>query len=159
MKTLPLTPPRQGEPWIREHLIEILGVASTVNEYGFIRKSSLTWLAAYPGDLPVQLIHAQAVLKDLAPSQAESLVKKICLVDPLYAEAQQFKFEVLRAIGNPESDFGELYSLAPKQRIFRDKELKKKLPNWAEPLSKIRQYLKEGDFQRASRFPAGSIRI
>ena len=152
MKTFPLTPPRQGEPWTRDQLIEILGVAATVNEFGFIRKSSLTWLAAYPGDLAVQLIHAQAVLKDLSPPQAESLVRKICLVDPLYAEAQQFKFEVDQAIGTIDGEYGELYSLAPKQRIFRDKDIKNNLPNWAEPLSKIRQYLNEGDLTRASSF-------
>ncbi len=150
MKTFPFTPPRQGEPWTRDQLIEILGVAATVNEYGFIRKSSLTWLAAFPGDLPVQLIHAQAVMKDLNPQQAVTLVKNICRVDPLYAEAQQFGFEVYQAIGSHEENYGELYSLAPKQRIFRDKEIKNNLPDWAVPLSKIRQHLADDDFTGAS---------
>ncbi len=152
MKTFPHTPPRQGEPWTRDQLIEILGVASTVNEFGFIRKTSLTWLAAFPGDLPVQLIHAQAVVKDLNPQQAVTLVKNICQVDPLYAEAQQFKFEVYQAIGSHEENYGELYSLAPKQRIFRDKEIKNNLPDWAEPLAKIRQHLADEDLTGASNF-------
>ena len=35
------------------------------DEYSFIRKAALGWLAVFPGDLPVQLIHAQAVGKTL----------------------------------------------------------------------------------------------
>jgi len=52
MKKTPQTPPRQGQPWQRDQLIEIFGVAAAVNEYNFIRKTTLAWLAIYPGDLP-----------------------------------------------------------------------------------------------------------
>ncbi|MCJ7733100.1 MAG: hypothetical protein MUP11_01005, partial [Anaerolineales bacterium] len=147
----PLSPPRQGEPWYREQLIEILGVAAAVNEYSFIRKTALGWLAVYPGDLPIQLIHAQAVARTLKTSQAVALLEKICLTDPEYVEAQQVRFEIAADEGNKERINGEYYSLAPNQRAFRDTELKNQLPGWAQPLAKIRASLAKGDFEEASR--------
>jgi len=145
MKTIPHTPPRLGEPWRRDQLLEILGAASAVNEFGFIRKASLTWLAAFPGDLPVQLIHAQAAAIDLGSSQAFPLLDKICQADPEYAEAQQFRFELYQETGINQLYAGELFALAPKQRIFKKKEIKENLPAWAESLSKIRRFVIEDD--------------
>ena len=155
MKTLPITPHRQGEPWSREQLVEILGVAAAVNEYGFIRKSSLAWLAAFPGDLPLQLIHAQAVAKDLGSNQAAPLLEKICRTDPEYAEAQQFRYELSLNSENLENHLGDLFALAPGQRIFRSQETRKRLPVWAEPLSRIRKLLADDNsIQAAELLPA-----
>jgi hypothetical protein len=150
MKTYPLNPPRQGEPWRRDHLVEILTVAAAVNEYGFIRKSSLAWLAAFLGDLPLQLIHAQSTSIDLGPGPALPLVEKICQADPAYAEAQQLRFELGQKLGGSALNYGELYALAPGQRIFRDQDIIDKLPVWAEPLAKIRRQLSEGNLAGAA---------
>ncbi|NQS90968.1 MAG: hypothetical protein HQ574_01045, partial [Chloroflexi bacterium] len=146
----PLSPPRQGEPWHREQLVEILGVAAAVNDYSFIRKAALGWLAVYPGDLPIQLIHAQAVARTLKTIQAFALLEKICLTDPEYVEAQQMRFEVATTEGNRERIQGEYYSLAPNQRAFRNAELKEQLPGWSQPLAKIRASLAKDDFEGAS---------
>jgi hypothetical protein len=151
MKTIPHIPPRKGEPWSRTQLIEILDAGSAVNEYGFIRKTCLIWLASFPGDLPIHLIHAQAVAKDLGSEKATPLVDKICQFDPEYAEAQQFRYELLQEPGINPASVGELYALAPKQRIFRDKELKKSLPDWAEPLARIRQLISENNLKKAGK--------
>jgi len=94
MKNTPLTPAHQGQPWHRDQLLEILGIAAAVNEFSFIRKAALAWLAIYPGDLPVQLIHAQASAKATRNAQALSLLDSICQTDPDYAEAQQARFEI-----------------------------------------------------------------
>jgi len=138
MTKTPLSLPRQGEPWQRTQLIELLGVAATVKEYSFIRKSALGWLAVYPGDLPVQLIHAQAVSRSLKTGQAVTLLEDICQTDPAYAEAQQARFELAAAGEMEEKTIGELYALAPNQRIFRRQEFKDKIPSWAKPLAEIR---------------------
>ncbi len=150
MKNTPLSPPRQGQPWHRAQLIEILGVAATVNEYSFIRKAALAWLAVYPGDLPVQLIHAQAAAKDMKKDQAAALLDNICQTDPDYTEAQQIRYEISKSATLKEDFMGELFALAPNQRIFRDPEIKRFLPAWAHPLAKIRSNINKGDLKAAA---------
>jgi hypothetical protein len=150
MKNTSLTPPRQGQPWQRDQLIEILGVAAAVNEYNFIRKTALAWLAIYPGDLPIQLIHAQASSRDAKNNQALALLENICRTDPDYSEAQQARFEINNAEEIKEEVIGELFALAPNQRIFRDPEIKKAIPEWALPLAKVRASLIKGDLKSAA---------
>jgi len=150
MKNTHLTPPRQGQPWHRDQLIEILGIAAAVNEFSFIRKAALAWLAIYPGDLPVQLIHAQASAKATRNAQALSLLDSICQTDPDYSEAQQARFEINTPGVLKEEIIGELFALAPNQRIFRDPEIKNQIPNWARPLAKVRASIKKGDLRSAA---------
>lgn len=150
MKNKPLTPPRQGQPWNRDQLIEILGVAAAVNEYSFIRKTALAWLAIFPGDLPVQLIHAQAAAKATKQNQAAALLGNICRTDPDYLEAQQARFEIGNLGGMKEEITGELFALAPNQRIFRDPVIKKDIPGWARPLAKVRASISKGDLKSAT---------
>ncbi len=150
MKKTPFSPPRSGDPWSRDQLLDLLGVAAAVNEYGFVRKASLGWLAVFPGDLPVQLFHSQAAAKDLKSNQASTLVEKICLADPEYIEAQQLRFEISLAGGNLEEIYGELYSLTPKKRIFRDPDVNSILPAWAESLAQIRSEMNGEDLAVAT---------
>jgi hypothetical protein len=131
--------------------MELLGVAATVKEYSFIRKSALGWLAVYPGDLPVQLIHAQAAAKSLKSDQAVSFLNEVCQTDPAYAEAQQARYELLSVRLIEEEIIGELYALAPNQRIFRSREIKKDIPTWAKSLAEIRKTLLEGNLRAASK--------
>ena len=140
-----LSLPRQGEPWQRSQLMELLGVAATVKEYSFIRKSALGWLAVYPGDLPIQLIHAQAVSKSLKSGQAVSLLEEICQIDPAYAEAQQARFELAEDGSREDRMIAELYALAPNQRVFRTQTIKDSIPPWAKSLAEIRAKLKQDD--------------
>ncbi len=150
MKKTPQTPPRQGQPWQRDQLIEIFGVAAAVNEYNFIRKTTLAWLAIYPGDLPVQLIHAQATAIATKNNQALALLDSICQTDPDYSEAQQARFEVNSPEEMKEEIIGELFALAPNQRLFRDPEIKKHIPDWARPLAKVRASIEKGDPKSAA---------
>ena len=141
MTKTPFSLPRQGEPWQRAQLIELLGVAASVKKYNFIRKAALGWLAVYPGDLPVQLIHAQAVSKSLKTGQAISLLEQIIQIDPAYAEAQQARFEMTTPEEMKGTICGELYALAPNQRVFRDQWIKGIIPTWAKPLAELRKTL------------------
>ncbi len=150
MKKSPYSPPHPGEPWARDQLLDLLGIAATVNEYGFIRKASLGWLAAFPGDLSVQLFHAQAVAKDLNTDQATTQVEKICQADPEYVEAQELRFEISLSGGNLGRIYGELYSLLPNKRIFRDPDVRGILPEWANVLAQIRSCINKNDLDGAT---------
>ncbi len=151
MKKTPLTPPRQGQPWQRDQLIEILSVAAAVNEYSFIRKTALSWLAIYPGDLPVQLIHARSAAKTTKNNPASALLDSICQIDPDYSEAQQARFEINDPEEMKDEIIGELFALAPNQRIFRDPKIKKGIPEWARPLAKVRASIEKGDLKSAAK--------
>jgi len=151
MKKTPPKPPRQGQPWQREQLIEILGVAASVNEFNFIRKTALAWLAIYPGDLPIQLIHAQSASRVTKNNQSLALLENICRTDPDYAEAQQARFETSKPEDMKEEIVGELFAIAPNQRIFRDPEIKKMIPEWARPLAKVRASIKKGNLKSAAK--------
>jgi len=152
MTQTPYTLPRQGEPWQRTQLLELLGVAAAVKEYNFIRKTALGWLAVYPGDLPVQVIHAEAVAKSLKTGQATSLLDEICQTDPAYAEAQQVRFEITAPGKREDRIIGEYYALAPHQRIFRSKEIKARIPSWAKPLAELRSRLEGENPQQGGEF-------
>ena len=153
MTTTPFSLPHQGEPWQRTKLLDLLGVAASVNEYSFIRKTALSWLAVFPGDLPVQLIHAQAVSKTLNTGQAGELLERICQADPAYAEAQLLRYEVTTEKDRRGKISGELFAIAPNQRAFRDKSVRSMLPLWAEPLAALRSELSQGNLEAA----AGSL--
>ena len=110
MTNISHSPPLQGKPWTRDQVIGILGAAAAVNEYSFIRKASLSWLAAFPGDLPIQLIHAQSAAKDLGINKALPLIDKICQIDPEYAAAQDLRFGLLQKSTPDPISSGELFS-------------------------------------------------
>lgn len=150
MTTTPFSLPHLGEPWQRTKLLDLLGVAASVNEYSFIRKTALSWLAVFPGDLPVQLIHAQAVSRTLNTGQAGELLDRICQADPAYAEAQLLRYEVASEKDQRGKIAGELFALAPNQRVFRDRTVRSTLPPWAEPLAAVRAELLQGNLQAAS---------
>jgi len=149
MNKSPFSPPQPGKPWSRAQLLDLLGVAAAVNEFGFIRKASLGWLAAFPGDLPVQLFHAQSVGKDLNSDQAAARVEKICQADPEYVEAQELRLEISSGAILPEI-YGELYSLMPNKRIFREPDVKAILPEWGQVLAEIRSCINKNDLTGAS---------
>ena len=105
--------PPSGETWARDRLIDLLGAAAAVNEYGFVRNTALQWLAAFPGDLPIQLIYAKAVSKDQNKDQATELVHKIIQVDPEYKEAQNLRIELFEKESVSHGDYGEFHALQP----------------------------------------------
>ncbi|MCJ7717949.1 MAG: hypothetical protein MUO54_15715, partial [Anaerolineales bacterium] len=150
MNKSPFSPPRPGEPWSRAQLLDLLGVAASVNEFGFIRKASLGWLSAFPGDLPVQLFHAQSVGKDLSTDQAVNQVEKICQADPEYVEAQELRFEISITGAELKGIYGELYSLMPNKRIFRDPDVRAILPEWGQVLAEVRSCVNKNDLAGAS---------
>ena len=144
------SPPRSGEPWTRDQLINLLSVAETVSDYEFIRQASLGWLAAFSGDLPIQLLHSRAVYRDLKSDQAFDLVEKICQADPEYIDAQDFRLELAEGKNNQAGLYGEIYALRPRKRIFRDQGVISQLPDWAQPLAKIRSLIENGKFDQAA---------
>lgn len=71
----------------REHMLKLLKNGLDVKSFRFARQASLAWLAAYPGDLEVNLYYAVALLNEGRSSQAAQVLEIILKNDPLYVDA------------------------------------------------------------------------
>lgn len=71
-----------NRPVSRALLISMLQAALSVNELRFARQAALSWLAAYPGDLTVNLLYARALMSSGLPEQALPVLERICQADP-----------------------------------------------------------------------------
>ena len=86
--------PPAGQPVDRKLFIKILNTALFMKEYRFARQVALTWLADYPGDLPVNLLFTQVLQRLGHPDQANPILERLCLTDPEYIEAAQARLNV-----------------------------------------------------------------
>jgi hypothetical protein len=142
-----LSPLAPDQSWHRAYLVEILQVGLAVGEISFVRKAALAWLAVYPGDLEIQLIHAQALRKTGRPERSFQAADHVCRRDPLCRGAQELRAELgvqLEADHLPVI-LGECYALNPTHPLFDEAELESQVPSWARKLAEARQSLREGD--------------
>jgi len=82
------TPPSLDQAWSRSFLIKILNSALNSGEHRYACQISLAWLGSYPGDLPVQLLRAKALIKDGEEKQALPILNQLIKLDPEYLDAQ-----------------------------------------------------------------------
>jgi tetratricopeptide (TPR) repeat protein len=73
----------------REVFITLLRAAIMAHEYRFARETGLVWLAAFPGDLLVNLLYAQALLGEGRSRQALPVLHGLVQTDPEFLEANQ----------------------------------------------------------------------
>lgn len=83
--------PGQANPpqYRREVFITMLRAAIMAHEYRFAREAGLVWLAAFPGDLLVNLLYAQALLGEGRSRQALPVLHGLVQTDPEFLEANQ----------------------------------------------------------------------
>jgi hypothetical protein len=83
------------KPVLRSQAVAILEAALAVREPRFARQAALNWLTVYPGDLPIALIHAEALVQAASPkstsgyTQAVQILEGVCQTDPEYLEAYE----------------------------------------------------------------------
>ena len=80
-------PQPQGNMIKRNQFEAILRTALSMDELRFARQAALAWLAHFPGDLPINLLYSQALIKSGHPDQAVQILERICQNDPEYLEA------------------------------------------------------------------------
>ena len=150
----PKKPSTTGEDnlWPRDTLYAILRVAIDVKEYRFARQTSLHWLASYPGDLPIELIHGQALLGEGHIQQAQRVAEKLCERDPEFLEAQELLSQTRFKSGQTGDTVSQGIVLAlggqPNPKETTSKGLAS-TPKWVQPLREARKALQAKDFPRA----------
>lgn len=90
-------PEKSQQPLPRSLAVSIIRTALAVAEVRFARQAALAWLAVYPGDLPVGLMHARALMQagaakgtsKSALAQAVPILESLCQADPEFLEARK----------------------------------------------------------------------
>jgi len=73
----------------RGTVVALLTNSMRVEAYRFARRLATAWLEFYPGDIVVEHIYAQALLKEERIDLAIPVIKKIVFTDPEYLPAQR----------------------------------------------------------------------
>jgi len=101
--------PSIGRHVNRDLFLEIIETAQFMGVHRFARQALLAWLAAFPGDLPINLLHAQVLIKAGHPDQAIPILERLCRADPEYLEAAQTRLDAefrLRAVADKQQNLG-----------------------------------------------------
>ncbi|MDH5605764.1 MAG: C25 family cysteine peptidase [Anaerolineae bacterium] len=73
----------------RLEFLELIQAGMKSEEYRFTRNIASIWLAKYPGDIPIETLFAQALLKDKRHDLALPVLKRITNTDPLHLPAHR----------------------------------------------------------------------
>ena len=96
----------------RELILQIVQAALEVREYRFAQEVTLGWLAAFPGDLQVSLMYAQALTGSQRVKQAVRVLEGLCQVDPEFNHAVE-ALQVARKIYPEENPSNTNKNTAP----------------------------------------------
>lgn len=137
----------------RNELLTLLETAMLSGTFRYARQISLTWLAYYPGDLPVGLKYGQLLIKTGQNSQAVKHLSELCLADPEYLDAWYLLGIALKGKSISTAASEKAFPLADCQSsIFAlGGEIipSTPLPSWATGVLKSRQALKRGEIELA----------
>jgi hypothetical protein len=124
----------------RSQFIDLVRSALSVNATRFARRATLSWLAAYPGDLEANLLYAQALSKLNAHQQALPVLQNLCLADPEYLEAQEALYKVHQVTERniPAQVRGSVFALGGKTTSSYP------IPVWAKQLRQVYNSLDQG---------------
>jgi hypothetical protein len=144
---MPNTSSRKSEPQMieRQRFIELLKAGLESQSFQFIRQAAMAWLASYPGDLEVNLLLAQALIKEGRDGMASPILEKILRNDTEYIDALRVAEEHFQKLdGEKAVTYGGLIQAlgyVPADGLT--------LPEWGDQLFKTRQALKNGDLETA----------
>ncbi len=93
------TRPSAEHPLPRQQLVALVEVALTAGENRYARRAALAWLACFPGDLPVSLLHARSLLQEGQTVQALPILEHLCQLDPEFLPAQVLLASTRRRLG------------------------------------------------------------
>jgi tetratricopeptide (TPR) repeat protein len=137
----------------RSNCLALLDAAISVGAFRYARQISLTWLAHFPGDLPVRLKHGQLLVNAGQLEQAVQHLTNLCLADPEYLEAWKLLAIAMKGISKNTAASDQAFVVADCQSAIRalggSITASAPLPSWAEGVLQSRQAFSQGDIQRA----------
>lgn len=138
---------------LRSDFITLLDSAIYAGSFRFARQISLTWLAYYPGDLPVSLRYGRLLLKAGQPDQAVQHLRDLCLADPEYLDAWNLLEVALQGKSKSLAASEQAFIVADCQSAIHalggSVSASAPLPSWSNGILLSRQALAEEDIERA----------
>ncbi len=137
----------------RTDLISLLDAAIYVGSSRFARQISLTWLAYFPGDLPIRLKYGQLLINTGQADQAIQHLTELCLVDPEYLDVWNLLAVALKGGAKSASPTDQAFFVADCQSAIHALgnriSASAPLPSWADGVLQSRQALSQGNIERA----------
>lgn len=96
--TLPQNPPPSARPLSRELYLRLSGIAAQQGYTRFARQICLSWLAAFPGDLPASLMYAQLLQSEGHAEHALPILTRLCQTDPEDLGAAQTRHQAVQKV-------------------------------------------------------------
>ncbi len=87
-----------ARPIGRQLFLRLIHTAIRLEQLSFARQACLSWLTAFPGDLPANLLYAQILLRLGHASQALPILVRLCQTDPEYLEATRTRLQAEEAL-------------------------------------------------------------
>ncbi len=137
------------QAWSRSYLTQILDNALLAEEYNFTRQTALAWLTSYPGDLPIKLYQAEAMILSGLSRQALPILQHLVRIDPEYLEAYKLLQKANQVLGLQEDEFTNNCILALED--FQEETAAKAAEeeSWGHTLATIRYQLDQDDIDTA----------
>lgn len=147
-------PPHQSLT-VRDDFATLLDTAILSGANRFARQITLTWLAYYPGDLPVRLKYGQLLLNASQTSKAIKALSELCQADPEFVEAWELlSIALKRNAGDLPQDDNAFYVADCNSAINAlggNSPSDTPLPAWSNGLRQTRQALSQGEIELADR--------
>lgn len=137
--------PFSNQTLSRTNLFSLINTALLVGENRYARRLALAWLACFPGDLAVSLLHAQSFLQEKQPKQALPLLEILVGFDPEFIPAQRALLSARQALGLPLEEVNATCTALGGRPLA-----KSLLPKWAIATREARLILEKSK-------PKGSI--
>jgi hypothetical protein len=143
--TIP-SPSDFDRPISRAAVLTLINTALRLKEFRFARQMALAWLATFPGDLGINLSHAQALLGEGKFSQVAPIVDDLCQKDPEFLPAQRMRsmVEVTKDPTLRAQAFASIHAMTGQTKDGI------KLPDWAQLAWQSRQALQAGNTAQAA---------
>ena len=154
---MPSSMPPYFSPWqltSRRELITILRTAISVGSLRFARHAAYSWLAYYPGDLPVKNLYARALHQAGQSKHALSILESIIQVDAEDQEAWKGIIRLFQSAAQPpvpssQEAFLFADSLAANHALGGVERNRTIIPSWANSLRQARAAMLLGDLHVA----------
>ena len=129
----------------RQPFLQLLKTGLESQSFQFIRQAAMSWLASYPGDLEVNLLLVQALIKEGHDSMAAPILEKILRTDGEYLDALRVAESLYQTSDSGKA--GQVSGII--QALGSAPANGQNLPAWGVKLFMARQALTAGNLELA----------
>ncbi len=140
----------------RSNFITLLDAAIYAGSLRFARQITLTWLAYFPGDLPVRLKYGRILLNSGQIDQAIQHLNELCQADPEFLDAWLLLAKAIQGRTSSSASSEQAFAIADCQSAIQalggSGAASAPLPSWSNNVLLCRQALAQNDIEGAEEY-------